>query len=157
MMRRLFHYRPIQTDWTLWLDDDTYFCRGDWLSMLRCESRLRPNVDHWGLNMFVRVGEEHRQFVRESAWFGGRELEPDDQAGQSRINFVVGGFWAIRTRWIVRLDWPDPRLTQFGDDVVLGEALRQQGGRIGQAYSGVAINQEARRAPPETPRSEVLK
>jgi hypothetical protein len=156
MLRRLVHDRPIETGWTLWFDDDSYVFRGDWLEMLSCESKLNPAVDMWGKKCFVRGGQKHREFIRAAPWFRGLEPTPDDRPGGCRIYFVVGGFWAIRTSWLYRLNWPDPRLLHFGEDYMFGEAMRQNGGRIENAFSGVAIDRAPRRAPAGTPRSEVL-
>lgn len=152
MFRRMIHDRPIATDWTLWFDDDSFVFRKDWLAMLGLESALNPEVDMWGKKCFVRGGEKHRRFIRSAAWFRGLDPEPDDRLGGCRINFIVGGFWAIRTAWLYRLNWPDPRITHFGEDQMLGEAMRQHGARIGNAYSGVAIDKAPRRAPAGAPR-----
>lgn len=155
MMRRLFHDRPLETSWTVWFDDDSYPFRPDWLNMLGLESRLEPRVDIWGRKCFIRGGDRHREFVRNSPWHQGLELENDDRPGGCRIGFVVGGFWAIRTIWLRRMDWPDRRLIQTGEDYIFGEALRQNGAVIGNAFSGVAISQAARRTPAEMPCGEV--
>jgi hypothetical protein len=157
MMRHLLYDRPIETQWVVWFDDDSYVFRRDWLSMLSCESRLRPEVDMWGKQLFVRGDEHLWHFIREASWFQGLEPLPDEQPGKCRLNFIAGGYWAIRTGCLRGLNWPDPRLMHFGDDYLLGEALRQMGCRIGQATSGIAINCSARRAPSDTPRSEALR
>lgn len=156
MMRRLFHDQPIVTDWTLWFDDDSFVFRPDWLSMLSCESRLRPRIDMWGLCLEIKAGELHHKFVQDAPWYRGIDLPNGNRDGEYRFRFVAGGFWAIRTKWIYSLDWPDRRLLHFGDDYILGEALRQNGGRIGHAFSGIAINCSRRRAPAGTPSCEVL-
>lgn len=156
MMRRLLYDQPIETPWTLWFDDDSFVYRSDWLFMLECRSRQDPRVDMWGRKLFIRAGEAHRHFISEAPWYRNRDLSPDGRPGCYRLDFIGGGFWAIRTRWLTELNWPDPRLVHFGDDYMLGEALRQQGASIGNAFSGVAIGQAVRRAPANTPRTEAL-
>lgn len=156
MMRRLFHDQPIETSWTIWFDDDSYVHRNDWLQMLMFQSRLNPSIDMWGKRCFIRGTDAHRNFIRRAPWYRGLIEEPDDRPGHCRLNFAVGGFWAIRTEWIYRLDWPEPRLLQFGEDYILGEALRQNGAQIGNAFSGVAIDRAPRRIPSNTPRCEAL-
>jgi hypothetical protein len=156
MMRRLFYDRPLATPWTIWFDDDSYVYRSDWLTTLSWHSQLRPDVDMWGRRLFVRVDEESRSFVRTAPWFRGLELATDTEAGMYRLDFIAGGFWAIRTSCLHRLGWPEARLLHFGDDYMLGEALRQDGRVLGQCFSGVAINRAARRAPTDTPRCHVL-
>jgi hypothetical protein len=106
----------------------------------------------WGHKCFIRGDDWTREFIASADWFRGVELETDDRPGNFRVSFGVGGFWALRTSWIYRLDWPDRRLVQFGEDFMLGEALRQSGGRVGHCHSGVIINDAKRRAPPEMPR-----
>jgi hypothetical protein len=157
MMRRLFYDSPLETDWTIWFDDDSYVWRSDWLAMLHCQSRLHPEVAMWGQKLFVRGDDELRAFVSQSTWFTGVELLPDEDPKKCRLEFIAGGFWAVRTTCIHALHWPDPRLIHFGDDYLLGEALRQRGLAIGSASSGVAINQCPRRAPAETPRCSALR
>jgi hypothetical protein len=156
MMRRLFCDRPITTPWTIWLDDDSFVRRPDWLSMLSNESRLQPGVDMWGKRLFFRGDEHHWKFIHDASWFRGLAPIPDDQADRCRLNFVAGGYWAIRTACLRELDWPDPRLLHFGDDYMLGEAMRQIGAQLGEAVSGVAIDYAPRRAPAETPRCRIL-
>lgn len=156
MMRRLFHDHPLSTTWAIWFDDDSYVFRSDWLATLCYRSRLKPDVDMWGKRLFLRADERHLEFIRNAPWFRGRELALDDQPGMYRLNFIAGGFWAIRTACLHQLNWPDTRLLHFGDDYLLGEALRQHGHTLGQCFSGVALDQEKRRAPAETPRCHVL-
>lgn len=156
MMRRLFYDEPIKTPWTIWFDDDSHVFREDWLTVLGCESRLRPELGMWGRRLFIRAGYACKNFIFNASWYHGLVLLPHEDIGWSKLSFIAGGYWAIRTRWLYQLDWPDKRLIHFGDDYMLGEALRQNGVRLGEATSGVAINQSARRAPAGTPRSEAL-
>lgn len=156
MMRRLFHDRPLSTPWTIWFDDDSYVFRSDWLATLCYHSRLQPNVDMWGKRLFLRGDQRHLKFISDAPWFRDRELTVDDHPGRYRFHFLAGGFWAIRTACLHELNWPDTRLLHFGDDYLLGEALRQHGHTLGQSFSGVAIDQENRRAPANSPRCHVL-
>jgi hypothetical protein len=157
MMRRLFYEVPLGTKWTVWFDDDSYVYRADWLQMLSWHSRMQPLTDMWGKRLYVRGNESYRQYIQEAAWFRGLELDIDpDDATLCRLNFIAGGFWAIRTQCLHEIEWPDARLLHFGDDYMLGEALRQNRKSLGQCYSGVAISQAKRRAPEGTPRCHVL-
>ena len=66
--------------------------------------------------------------------------------GDGRWFFVTGGCWFIRTQAIRALDWPDPGLVKRNDDVLLCEALRQQGWEFHDiGVCGAAINTEPRR------------
>ncbi len=157
MMRRLFFDRPLMTSWTAWFDDDSFVHRSDWLEMLCCESRLNPQIDMWGQPLLTHGDEAQREFIEGASWHCGRALEAGDRPGQHRLRFIAGGYWVIRTEFIHRLNWPDSRLIHFGDDYMLGEALRQNGGRIGSAISGISINCASRRAPTDAPRCAVLR
>jgi hypothetical protein len=98
------------------------------------------------------------QFVRSAPWYGGLTPPSWLPGGKGEFNyerrgtgngwweFILGGFWLIRTQAIRVLDWPDRRLKKLGDDVLLGEALRQQGWTFEHtATRGIAINQAPRR------------
>jgi GT2 family glycosyltransferase len=69
--------------------------------------------------------------------------------GDGRWFFIPGGCWLMRTAALRELDWPDRRIIKMGNDVFLGEAIRQQGWELENIGSpGVAINTEARRGDP---------
>jgi hypothetical protein len=75
---------------------------------------------------------------------GGRGVTEFEgrRSGDGRWFFVTGGCWFIRTGAVRAMDWPDPRLVKAADDVLMGEAIRQQGwamddiGALGVAISG---------------------
>jgi hypothetical protein len=105
--------------------------------------------------------EDVESFVRSATWYRG--LPPPSwrpggkgefnfqnrNCGDGRWDFVVGGCWLIRASAARALDWPDRRLIKLGDDVFLGEAIRQQGWKLGNiGRPGVAINTEKRRGDP---------
>jgi GT2 family glycosyltransferase len=102
--------------------------------------------------------EDGLAFVRNAPWYrglpppswrpGGKgEFDFENRGtGDGRWNFVAGGCWLIRTSAIRALDWPDRRLIKLGDDVFLGEAIRQQGWDLEDiGTTDVAINTEPRR------------
>lgn len=169
LMRRIFHERPLTTEWTVWCDDDTHFTRPDWLARLRRRIRKYPSVAVWGAMYFqVNRNREFLQWIRSATWYRGlpfeRPIDPaeaaDPEAG--RFVFASGGFWAARTEALQELDWPDPRLLQAAEDVAFGEALRQNGYLVGPFEYGVRVSDAPRRnaSAPEIrnppPRSAVL-
>jgi hypothetical protein len=100
-------------------------------------------------------------FVRQSDWYrglpppswrpGGKGAFDFERrgTGDGRWYFILGGCWLIRTRTMRALDWPDRRLIKTGDDVFLGEAIRQNGWKLGDIGTpGVALNTELRRGDP---------
>jgi hypothetical protein len=151
MMRRLLHERRVETAWTIWCDDDTYFTRADWLHRLALKIEGAPNIDMWGWMHVVWITEnETLDWMRRAPWYRRRPFHKGtDLEGRRAVElrFATGGFWAIKTEVLYKLDWPDPRLVQGGDDFILGEALHQNGCKIGNFKHGVAISAAERRNP----------
>ena len=166
MMRRMFE--KVNTEFIWWFDDDSYVTEHGaltrWLEIARgaAESTVM-----WGelYRCSTPVGftdlEDVCAFVRSASWYRG--LPPPSWryggkgefnfqncgCGDGRWDFIVGGCWLIRTSAIQALDWPDRRLVKLGDDVLLGEAIRQRGWKLGNIGSpSVAINTESRRGQP---------
>jgi hypothetical protein len=151
MSRRMFHEDPIETEWTIWFDDDSYVTRPDWLLNLGMAVETSPQIDLWGTHFFMWASEPLLEFIRQRPWYRGLPFQTDH--GQTKIDFIAGGYWPIRTRWLVDLDWPDPRIIHFSDDYLLGEAMRQNRGRLWGNTSGVVVNAARRRSPPDTPQT----
>lgn len=147
MMRRLFHGQPITTEWTLWFDDDSFVSRPDWLLSLALAIEARPDADVHGSIRYVTPSERIQRFIKSASWFRGKPWATVPGTDEPRLEFVVGGFWAVRTRLIHAIDWPDPRLIHFEDDYIFGEALRQHGAVTGAFESGVTISDAPRRGP----------
>ncbi len=166
MMRRMF--RCVESELVWWFDDDSYIVDPAAFSRWRrsAERSSRRTV-LWGRAAVCdhpfafAPGIDAIAFVRSADWYRG--LPPPswklggrgefDYAslgtGDGRWFFFVGGCWMMRTRSIRALDWPDRRLRRLGDDVFLGEAIRQHGWRLGNINNpGVAINTEPRRGSP---------
>jgi hypothetical protein len=163
MMRRMF--AGVDTEFIWWFDDDSYVKHPQALRWhLRLARHSPATTVMWGraaqcLHSFQFINlEDAASFVRQAKWYGG--LTPPSWApggkgefnfeghgtGDGRWRFITGGCWWIRTRTIRALDWPDRRLIKLGDDVLLGEAIRQQGWNIGDTGgAGVAINTRPRR------------
>jgi len=123
------------------------------------------DVELWGHaavcdhpNAFAPDIEDVEAYVRTAAWYrglpppswrpGGKgEFDYEGKGtGDGRWFFVIGGCFLIRTCVLRALDWPDRRLIKMGDDVLLGEAIRQHGWRLRNTGSmGVAIDIQPRR------------
>ncbi|MGI8601950.1 MAG: hypothetical protein ACR2OZ_03015 [Verrucomicrobiales bacterium] len=149
MMRRLFHQPCLETEWTLWFDDDSYVRRSDWLLSFALQCEAHPEADLFGAIHSSTPSPRIQRFIQTASWFRGRPFL--ERNGQPVLEFAVGGFWAVRSRLISQLDWPDPRLVHFEDDYIFGEALRQRGGQLGSFHSGVVISAAPRRGPLQGP------
>ncbi len=163
MMRRMFEV--VNTGFIWWFDDDSYVTAPDALSRWLGAARAAPeSTAMWGelyqCNSPANFTdlEDVVAFVRGASWYrglpppswhaGGKgEFNFENQScGDGRWDFIVGGCWLIRISAVRALDWPDRRLVKLGDDVLLGEAIRQQGWELGNiGRPGVAINTESRR------------
>jgi GT2 family glycosyltransferase len=164
MMRRMFE--RVETELVWWFDDDSYILDasafGHWR---RCAERASARTVMWGKvavcdhpSAFAPDLPDAVAFVRSADWYcgltppswkvGGRG-EFDFQGrgtGDGRWFFILGSCWMIRTRTIRALNWPDRRLLKLGDDVFLGEAIRQHGWLLQNLDEpGVAIDSEPRR------------
>jgi GT2 family glycosyltransferase len=163
MMQRMFE--GLQTDLMWWFDDDSYLTQtGAFHAWLDHVKSSPPNIVQWGQEAvcwepqdFTTL-EDARGFVRSAAWYRG--LPPPDWRpggkgefdlhgqglGDGRWRFILGGCWLMRAGALQTLEWPDRRLVRLGDDVFLGEAIRQRGWSIANIGTpGVCLNTEPRR------------
>jgi hypothetical protein len=151
MMRRLFHRTRITTEWTLWFDDDSFVSRPDWLLSWALAAEASPEADVFGSIRYVTPSPRIQRFIKSASWFRGKPLATDPGSGEPRLEFVIGGFWAVRSRFIYGIDWPDRRLIHFEDDYIFGEALRQHDAVTAPFDSGVVISAAPRRGPLDGP------
>src|SRR4030095_10637883 len=130
MMRRMFYDPPIETEWTIWFDDDSYVKRGDWLMRLALKIEREPAIDLWGVRYVLFPNEDALSFAASSPYYRGLPwITRSNESGEAApcFEFATGSFWAAKTKVLRALDWPDRRLVQAGDDFFFGEALRQNG------------------------------
>jgi hypothetical protein len=163
MMRRMFE--GIDTEFIWWFDDDSYITEpGACAHWLKHASAAPESMVMWGEAAYCghKFGftdmEDVLRFVRSAPWYRGLPPPSWHAGGKGEFNFenrgtgdgrwifIVGGCWLIRTHAVRAMDWPDPRLIKLGDDVFLGEAIRQQGWDLADMPNrGVAINTQPRR------------
>ena len=172
MMRRLL--REVDSDLIWWVDDDAYVSRiGALPYWLRLVASSKPRVAQWGdavycsdIRPYVSEGDPIR-FVREAEWYqglpppswrAGGKGEFDFRGkgmGDGRWRFVIGSIWMARASRLKEMDWPDRRLFRNGEDIYLGEALRQHGyslGRVNLHEAGVVLSAAVRRGAAEEPK-----
>jgi hypothetical protein len=172
MMRRMFE--GIDTEFIWWFDDDSFVTESGaldrWLAAAR---QADDSTMIWGRQAscghpasFAEMTDA-LDFVRRAPWYrglpppswrvgGGGEFNFEGlEQGNGRWMFILGGCFLVRTAAVRALDWPDPRLRRTGDDVFLGEAIRQQGWRQANlAPLGVAIDTKPTRGPAKMLRRE---
>jgi len=166
MMRQMFQY--VRSEFVWWFDDDSYVTSTDALPCRLRIARSAPrHVVMWGERFMCEHSvtfchEDPVAFVRSAPWYQGLPppfWEPGGKGefnfngrgtGDGRWFFLTGGGWFIRSAALKALEWPDPRLSMFGEDVFLGEAIRQQGWQIEHIGNlGVEVNSAPRRWIPD--------
>lgn len=157
MMRRMLE--QVTTEFFWWFDDDSYVTSTDALAERLAIARSAP-AHHvmWGHKFFFShehdfsYGTDVTGYVRRAPWYRGIEPPSWDSGGDGRWFFITGGSWFIRTRALRELGWPDAGLIKRNDDVLLGEAIRQQGWEsVDIGPRGTEINKEPRRGGGEDP------
>ncbi len=149
MMRRMFfdQDRPIDTRWVVWFDDDSYVTAPDWLQRLsHAMADYEQTHVMFGKRYFWHLRGNQEQWIKQAEWYTGLPIKIDRQHGNRlKVDFATGGWWAIPFEWLRKMNWPDPRIYHNGGDVMMGEALRQQGGDVKNYEYGVAISKAKRR------------
>lgn len=145
MMRQMVHgLKPVETDYFMWFDDDSFLqgydlTSGDnnpyWLQHLE---HTMVNSDMVGSIYTIGWQGQQREFVKAQPWYAEK-----DPAERSKIRFATGGWWTIRTELLYRYDYPWPMLDHRGGDAMLGEMCYQQGLRLNHFRDGVRINANA--------------
>jgi hypothetical protein len=167
MMRRMF--AKVETEFIWWFDDDSYITEPGtlerWLGPAEQASEITVM---WGplawcgtTASFAPDLKNVVSFVRAADWYRGLPPPSWRLGGKGEFNyaglgtgdgtwlFILGGCWFMRTSVVHALDWPDRRLIKMGNDVFLGEAIRQQGWKLQDiGCPGVAVNTEERRGDP---------
>lgn len=163
MMRRMFE--GLENEFIWWFDDDGCITEGSALSrwLQRAQAASASTV-MWGQLASCDHGENFTYlhdplaFVRGAPWYRGLPPPSWRPGGKGEFNyegkgtgdgrwfFITGGCWMIRTSAVGALGWPDPRLVKMGDDVFLGEAIRQQGWQLENLGElGITIGTDRRR------------
>ena len=163
MMPRMLRW--VETELVWWMDDDSYVRSSRTFAYYLERVRSSPpSIVQWGQMAwcdhprgFTRVADIVA-WVRQARWFRGLpppSWEPGGKGefdfegrgtGDGRWVFILGGCWVARMAALRELKWPDPRLIRYGEDVLLGEAIRQQGWSLMNTGGwGLAIDAAPRR------------
>ena len=139
-MRQMFFdsAAPIETNYVVWFDDDSYTLNPHWLSILAqtiVAQKPRDKVGMYGHKMYHPLqtppsGNDPMMWFRAAKWYRNKNFRNKAGAGVpngNKIHFVVGGFWAISKQAIIDCDIPCARLNHNGGDICIGEQLHQGG------------------------------
>lgn len=120
MMRVLLEL--CETEYVLWLDDDSHVLPGWDEHLLRFIEAGRP-FDVAGHVFFIsNRSVEYVDFLRQRPWHVGQERETEP------VWFATGGLFAARAAWLRQHDFPDRAMVKKQDDILLGDLLQQQCG-----------------------------
>jgi hypothetical protein len=128
MMRVLIEMA--QTPWILWLDDDSHLLEG-WDEHLEAFLSASEAFDAAGHVFYMHKWPEYAGFLRQRPWFDGEEsfLEPSHR---EKTWFATGGLFLARTAFLRRHNFPDRGMVKRFDDLLLGDLVSQQHGRLVQ-------------------------
>lgn len=141
MMRSML--TDVQSQYVMWFDDDSYLLRPtmDWLAQL---STVMNAADMCGKVMYCKAEGGQRLWISMQPWYRGKPLLRSTTNKALYIpQFIVGGWWTIRTKVLQILQWPPDNIKHRGGDVMLGEALRQNDYKLAEFTQDVAINADA--------------
>jgi hypothetical protein len=137
VMRKMFRDPecPIETNYIIWFDDDSYAVKPDWLFDLgrRVVAHHPQNVRMYGHNMYHPLQVQNpraRGWFTSAPWHRGkgfRNRQRREAPNGNCIWFCVGGFWALETKAMMECDIPCERLYHNGGDITIGEQLWQGG------------------------------
>jgi len=142
-------FHPYEEDWAVWFDDDSHIVEPDWyLQTSAYLASKHADGAYVGQPWFVHWKEGQWDWVKTQPWYRDRPSEMIK--GQPGVNFAQGAYWLLKAGLIRLLDWP-LNLNHNGGDVMLGEAVYQQGLPFHKFWYGVKVNDAKRRGFAESP------
>lgn len=121
-MMRLLIDRSM-TPYVLWLDDDSHV-KGEWASIL--EKFIPGNeFDCAGHIFFYNRDKDYQEFLEKRPWWLGKNTDE-----QNRVWFATGGLFLAKTAFLRKHDFPDRSMVKKQDDLLLGDLISQQGGKL---------------------------
>jgi hypothetical protein len=142
MTRLMYYDLPLETEYVIWFDDDSFVEPGWWQALA---DLLERQVDYLGEDWWVAYLPGQEDMIRAQPWYRGVPFERRE--GKSGTHFMTGGFAAVRTERLREVNFPDMRmrwrgqsLQQYGGDTLLGEIARQLGWSRQVHHEHIRIN-----------------
>lgn len=129
-MRKVIHDmdNPVRTPFLVWMDDDVYCVRSDWVKVLSTaiQANHANGVGMYGEILSMRLSsEEEKRWFREATWHKGKPFRTRQSApGGDWIHYCRPSFWCASMEALLNCDIPDQRLLQKGA-AAIGEQLWQ--------------------------------
>lgn len=141
LMRRMFYdpARPV-AERIMWFDDDSYLTTAGpawWRQVNQLAER------HVLVGQTWTIRQRGRQYlgIQAQPWYTGKPVSESH-----KFFFCTGGWWVADSGFLKRWDYPFLELYHNGGDSILGELVRQQGGKIAKFDSGLVINEGGRKS-----------
>lgn len=147
-----------QSEYFLWLDDDTYPNKMGWDKLVN-DFIANNKFDVGGFpHVSGRGGYAlYKDFLEQRPWFKSwdkyKEYK-DPNFDKDNIPFPIGFLWVGRTEYFRKNDFPDRSMIKKCDDMLLGEMLYQTNGTLihmGQLWDYFNRNDAPRRGNGEEP------
>jgi hypothetical protein len=120
MMRVLLEM--CETEYALWMDDDSHVLPGWDEYLLRFIEANRPFDAAGHMYYSCERSAESRRFLRARPWYTSPALEREP------VTFPTGGLFLARVDWLRKHQFPDRAMIKREDDILLGDLICQQGG-----------------------------
>lgn len=147
---------PIETEYVMWFDDDSYICDDAPATFFadHVAAMAQGGYDLAGSRYTQTLRRGQRAWIEAQPW-ANLAVFPSPQknaAGDDMATFCQGAWWIARTARLREWDYPWPQLYHNGGDVMLGELARRQHWKIRNTRDGVAINAGATGRESKAPR-----
>lgn len=142
MARLLYYDVPLDTEYVVWFDDDSFVLPGWWEEL---QPFLVAGYDYIGQPWWVDYLPGQEEMIKHQPWY--RDVLFELREGRCGVHFMTGGFIVVRSDSLRQANFPDIQFTwkgdnlkQYGGDTLLGEIARQLGWRQASHYENVMVN-----------------
>lgn len=124
MMRQLIE--RTDTEFVLWMDDDSHFVNNRWSSILY-EFINNNEFDVAGHVHYFTPDNLYKEYRNARPWWRGEEYFIDS-SHRNKTWFATGGAFLARTDYLREHDFPDRLMIKRMDDILLGDLISQTHG-----------------------------
>ena len=126
MMRLLIE--RTQTPYMLWMDDDSHVLEGWDVPILKFIEERHP-FECAGHVYWSGRSPDYLEFLRKRSWWKGDE-QYLESCHKDRVWFATGGFFIANVAFLREVNFPDRAMIKKQDDLLLGDCISQNRGRL---------------------------